>query len=509
MAGVAGLRVVDVASDFLVLVVHPVLLVLVTEDAAELPCGCLVALDAVETGMRPASDREVVLEHGLVPRSVACQVAVLTARRKSALHVIRIPRRVVVRSVTAEAVAGQIEAARVARLAVERAVGALKRKELIVVERRPGPTVGLGPVAARAIGREPRLTMVGARRSVVVRAVAVDAARRRPREAAVHVARSAVRRPVLAAEREEAIVVEACSRPARGRLAVAARAVRRKSRLEMIGVRRALVVPPMAIVAVGGGSGEDAAGMARRAIDGLVLSAKREEPIVVELRAFPARRVLLMALQAVGGEARLLMIGVLGGLEVRPVAAETVGGSPGESPARMAGFAGGGLVRSGEREETVIELRTLPSNLVEMTELAVRGKTRGLMLRHPCGAEIVLMALDALRRRRAEAPGGVAVGTGKCGVAAPESEPGSFVVLPGPGQNPSPARCRMAVGALGAELEAVGIVLPTIPVAGFAGLGRSPENACDVAAPAVDELVLSREREARVVVSEEEPHPVR
>ena len=67
----------------------------------------------------------------------------------------------------------------------------------------------------------------------------------------------------------------------------------------------------------------------------------------------------------------------------------------------------------------------------------------------------------------------------------------------------------MAVGALGAELEAVGIVLPTIPVAGFAGLGRSPENACDVAAPAVDELVLSREREARVVVSEEEPHPVR
>jgi hypothetical protein len=67
----------------------------------------------------------------------------------------------------------------------------------------------------------------------------------------------------------------------------------------------------------------------------------------------------------------------------------------------------------------------------------------------------------------------------------------------------------MAVAALGSELEPVGIVLPPIPVAGLAGLGRSPDHSPDVAAVALDEPVLSRQREAGVVVSENHPHPVR
>jgi hypothetical protein len=132
MAGVAGLRVVDVASHFLVLLVHPLLLVLVTEDAAELPGGALVAFDAVEPGVRSIFDGEVVLEYRLVPRGMAGQVAVLTTRGKSVSRVVGVPRRGVIRSVTAEAVPREVVAARVARLAIERAVGALQGKELVL-----------------------------------------------------------------------------------------------------------------------------------------------------------------------------------------------------------------------------------------------------------------------------------------------------------------------------------------------------------------------------------------
>lgn len=255
MTGVAGLAVIEVATDFFVFFIHFRLLVRVAIDTGELQHGgTAVAFGTVEFRVWSFFDREGVVELGLGPAHVIRQVAALAVRGKARRQVVRILGRVVLRRVAAEAIPGQVVALAVTDLAIEIVVSTLEREDVVVIEARAQPIVGLVAVAAGAVGSETCLLVRRVRRSLVLRQVAIDAVGGGPR-VSVDVTLSAIGELMTPQQGEEGVVVEARAQPAGRLVAVTSDAVRRKARGRVIGIRRLVVVRSMAVDAARGCSG--------------------------------------------------------------------------------------------------------------------------------------------------------------------------------------------------------------------------------------------------------------
>ena len=156
-----------------------------------------------------------------------------------------------------------------------------------------------------------------------VRLVAGVAAGRRAGVAGA-VALEAAGRGVRAGQREvRGVVVEGRGLPGLGVVAEHALGVEAGGRV--IRVRGAVVVALMAADA-GGGLAAEAPLVAGRAVQRGVRAVEREEGVVVEVAVAPARRHRGVAVQAVGGHARLLVVGIRRRLVVGGVAGEAVAG---------------------------------------------------------------------------------------------------------------------------------------------------------------------------------------
>lgn len=139
-------------------------------------------------------------------------------RWESRLSVVRIGGSLIVLLVARIAGGGQsrVHATRVTALAAQRRVRAGQRKRgLVVIKLRPGPACCA--VTHRAVGREPRLSMVGIRRALVVLYVTSGARSRRSRKPSIHVTLLAGHRLVRARQGElrKSIVVKRRGLPRR------------------------------------------------------------------------------------------------------------------------------------------------------------------------------------------------------------------------------------------------------------------------------------------------------
>ena len=211
----------------------------------------------------------------------------------------------------------------VADLAIERTVRSLQREGLIVVEGRSLPTIGRRAVARLAVGRESRLLVVRIGGGVIVRSVAVDAARWGSRVLAIRMTQAAIGDPVLTVERPHQVVIEGGSQPARGGNSVAGLTVGRETRLLVVRIVGGLIVGQ---VAAGTGRGRSrvlAIRMTQAAIGDPVLTVERPHQVVIEGGSQPARGGGSMAGLTVGREPGRCMVGVGRPLVIRQVAAGT------------------------------------------------------------------------------------------------------------------------------------------------------------------------------------------
>ena len=118
--------------------------------------------------MRSTIDWETVVELSLCPRDVIGEMTCLAGRRESGGRVVGVGSRIVIASVATVAVLRQVVALAVADLAIESAVRALQRPDLVVVERRAKPSVSCRTVTGLAVRGESRLLMIGIRRGLVI-----------------------------------------------------------------------------------------------------------------------------------------------------------------------------------------------------------------------------------------------------------------------------------------------------------------------------------------------------
>ena len=86
-------------------------------------------------------------------------------------------------------------------------------------------------------------------------------------------------------------------------------------------------------------------------------------------------------------------------------------------------------------------------------------------------------------------------------VRAFKPEPGHRFMIPLGGLDIFPSGRGMAIAAMDPELEPVAVVLPPLPVAGFAGPRRSLEDPLEMAFPAGNHLVLASQRKIGPVMT--------
>ena len=234
-----------------------------------------------------------------------------------------------------------------------------RERRVVVIERCALPL--RGGVARLARGREASGLVGRICRPVVLRHVAAGAVGSEARILAANVTLRALHRGVLSGQwKSGGAVIELCSLPLGGRMANLT--IGWEAAALMVGVRRAVILPRMAIVATGGQASILSACVALPALQIAVPPGERElrEPVVVELHSHPA--VGYVTESAVAREARRLMVGVscrgelllmtgcaLGVQSLKrscPVAAETV------EPRVRAG--------KGEARERVVETRAPP-----------------------------------------------------------------------------------------------------------------------------------------------------
>jgi hypothetical protein len=232
---------------------------------------------------------------------------------------------------------------------------------LVMVELSSRPTRGC--VANRAVGWESGLRVVGICRSLKILHVAAGARRRSTSELPVHVTLLARNIDVRTGEWElgEGVVVEARGLPGRG--CVASLACCRKSRLQVVGLRRALEVLHVTSGARCRSSGELAVHVTLLTCHVNVCSRERElgERVVIECRGLPGRGCV--ARLASGRKSRLHVIRVRRALEILHMASRARSWGTRELAVRVTLLAGHVGVCAGERkfrERVVIEGRRLP-----------------------------------------------------------------------------------------------------------------------------------------------------
>ena len=190
-----------------------------------------------------------------------------------------------------------------------------------MIEVSGGPATRRFSVTRLAIGGKTGVLVVRAGRSVVIIPVAAHTVRWRPGKPIVSMAIGAICPLVLSPKGEAPIVIEDSARPARRGCAVAARAIGWKSRLLVIGVRRPLIVGPVAAHAIGRDAREAAFTVALSAIRRPVTSSQTKGGMI-ERSTLPAHRARVADL-ALHRETRCDVVGVLSSLEFLRMATRT------------------------------------------------------------------------------------------------------------------------------------------------------------------------------------------
>jgi len=277
-----------------------------------------------------------------------------------------------------------------------------QRERRAVMECQAGSRPIGGGVADRAIGRKTCGHVVGIGRSREVGLMTAIARRVGAGQAVVviDVALGALQRGVRTGQRKaRAGVVERCSRPTGG--GVALRAIGGEAARHVVGIRGACEVGLMAAIArrVGAGQAVVAIDVALLALQRGVRASQGEAGgRVIERRARPGS--VVVALQAVGGEPCLNVIGIRRTVVVRLMASDARGVGAGQIviPVHVALLALQRRVRAREREAggRVVKRGVAPRS--RRVALLAGGREAGL---HVIGirraVEVGLMAGDASR----------------------------------------------------------------------------------------------------------------
>jgi len=207
-------------------------------------------------------------------------------------------------------------------------------------------------MANHTIRREARRLVIGICGPVVILGVTSIAVGGQSGEVVVHVACGAGHGFVRAGQREGGLVViEDRARPSGGGMAGLARGG--EARLSMVGTGGAVVILGVAGIAVGRNGREVVIHVARSAGHCGVRASQREGSlVVVKDGARPGRRV--MANHTSCGQARGLVIGISGPVVILGVAGIAIRGRAREDIIDVAGGAGHGFVRTGQRERSLI-----------------------------------------------------------------------------------------------------------------------------------------------------------
>ena len=243
--------------------------------------------------------------------------------------------------------------------------------------------------------------MVRARGAVVVRAVAADTVRWRPRITAADVTVGARSRAMVTREREHRIVVETARGPRRRRRAVAARTVRAKAGRRVARARGAVVVRTVAANTIRRRPRETAAAVTVRARSHAMVAREREHPVVIERGRGPCRRRRAVAARTVRAEAGRRVARARGALVICTVAANTIRRRPHEQTIRMTFDALERTVRSVQRVHgVVIELSSEPRDRVDIVAFGTIVRKAHLdVIRITRCVELGAMAIDALTGR--------------------------------------------------------------------------------------------------------------
>jgi len=148
----------------------------------------------------------------------------------------------------------------------------------------------------------------------------------------------------------------------------------------------------------------------------------------------------------------------------------------------------------------VVELGSFPSSRTEMANLALRREPCGDMIGLLGSLKVFGMALRTLRGRAPEAAIAMALPAIERSMRALQPETGDGFVVPRPGDERAPSLRGMAVAALSAQSELVGIIVPASPVAGLAGLRGSFQDPLQMAIATLHGSVLPHQGEIRIVV---------
>ena len=377
-------------------------------------------------------DREPrVVERPLAPRRVRRPVARLARRREPRRHVVRIPRRLVLRQVAPGAGPRRspVDPVLVARRARRRRVPALQRERRRVVERPLAPRRVRRPVARLARRREPRGLVVRVLRRLVLRQVAPGAVPRRSPVDPVLVARRARLGRVVPDEREHRRVIERPLAPGQVRRLVTGLARRRESRGQVIRVLRRLVLRQVARHAVAREPLEDPVLVARGAERARV-PAQEGPPRVVERPLRPGGVGDLVTGFTRRREPRGEVVRVHGPLVVGLVARGARRREPLEHAAPMAGRARLDRVLSRERPLRMIERHPRPRRVRRLVaRFARRRESRQDVARVRRLLEQREVAPRAVAGRAAVDTARVTRGAGLRGVPPDEGEGAGVVEL--------------------------------------------------------------------------------
>lgn len=282
----------------------------------------------------------------------------------------------------------------VAFLAVEISMSAGEAEELIVVDFGAFP--GTGRMTFLAVAWKTGFDVVGIGRCFIGRAMTRIAICRCTRET-VAMTLVAVQTAMGSSQSEELVVVCDGTLPRLG--SMTALTVGREPCSDMVRIVGGLVVATMTSIALGGRALESVR-VAILAIEAPMSSRKAKDPIVVEFGSLP--RASVMTGLAIGGKARLDVVGILGTLVVLSMTAIAIGGGAHE-PVPVAIRAVQVGVTVGQCKERMIEFdspfdpRRLPGD-ARVAELAFDRESGSLMIRARGLSVVAGMAGKALGR---------------------------------------------------------------------------------------------------------------
>jgi hypothetical protein len=357
--------------------------------------------------------------------------------------------------------------------------GVMWNLEPSVIERSSQPS--RSGVTGLTRGWESCRLMARVRGRGVILCVARVAIRRGPDELPADVATGARHGDVRARQREWRLrmIEDRASPRDRG---VADGAVGGETRLDVIGIRGALIVLYVAGITISGGANEFVVDVAERAGDVHMRAGERKRRLgVVKHCAGP--RGCRMTDGTVCWEARSDVIGIRSALIVLRMAGIAIGGRTGKLAVDVTEIAREGDMRTRQRELRefiVIEGSSRPGRRC-MTNRAVGGETRLDVIRIRGALKILDVATVAIRRRAGKFAVDVAQVARDADVRAGEWERSLRMVK----DRASPRRRRVTEGAIGGKssLDVIGIRGPVVilDVATVAIGGRAGKLAVDVA----------------------------